>query len=66
MLETLMPFVQGHCLHQQDFHSAPSAAVVGVIDEADNCVALRYDQRKGRYASHFLRSIILIDARTIL
>jgi hypothetical protein len=43
--------VRSHGLHQQDFHSAPGTIVVRLIDEADDRVTLRYDQRKSWYAS---------------
>jgi hypothetical protein len=51
MLKALVLPVRSHGLHQQDFHSAPGTIVVRLVDEANDRVALRYDQRKSGYAS---------------
>ena len=66
MLEASMLLVRGHCLHHQDFHSAPGAFVVSFVDQADDRVALRYDQREGRYTSCLLLVVALVYASTVL
>jgi hypothetical protein len=45
MLKALVLPVRSHGLHQQDFHSAPGTIVVRLVDEANDRVALRYDER---------------------